>query len=415
VVFTNVDSALAYAQRNSVSSKINAQQSLLAKWTKIAAVGNTVNFRNPVTFTATDNLMLPVNFIPAEAFGGPPGTLKQITLGQQYVSNFNFNPQIDIINPYAWAKLKSASVNKELTETSNLITRKNLYESIAAAYFNIVSLQEQEKILLQNLAAADSLLYISKNKYELGLIREQDVNNTQANQLTIKDKLTQIQASVTQQCISLKILCDIPAGTKISVTASLDNVSYIAGLKAGSTLTFKNSLLQSELAKSELRANRWSALPTISAVYYQGWQQNSNAQLFDGNSSWIQSQYIGLRISVPFPPDVNKLSQNYTSKINYRIVLLNAEHAKLQNELLNESLNLEYEKSYSSYVTAKAIADLKYQNYLKSLNQYKEGILSTDIILVAFADVLNSRLTLASSKAGLEFAKTKININNLSK
>ncbi|MGZ3864753.1 MAG: TolC family protein [Bacteroidia bacterium] len=415
VVFTHIDSAFAYSQRNSSSSKINEQQRLLAKWTHVAAIANTVNFRNIVSFTPTDNLMLPVSFIPAEAFGGRPGTFKQITLGQQYVSNFNFSPQIDIINPANWARVKSASVNKELTETNNLLTRKNLYESIAASFFNILSLQEQEKLMKQNLGAADTLLQIAQNKYALGLIREQDLNNTTVNQLSVKDKLTQVQASLQQQYNSLKILCDIPAGTGLVVNAPLESSSYSGELKATSTLQFKNSILQSEYARSELRANRWTMLPIVSAIYYQGWQQNSNTEFFDSKSTWIQSQYIGLRISVPFPPDANRFSQNYTAKTNYRIATLNAEHARLQNDLSNQSLNLEYDKAYSSYATSKNIYELKDSNYQKSLNQYKEGILSTDIILTAFTDLVNSRLTMVSSQSALEFAKTKININNLSK
>ena len=358
--------------------------------------------------------MLPVSFIPASAFGGPAGSLKQITLGQQYVSNFNYNPQIDIINPANWARVKSASLNKELTETNNLLIKKTLFESIAAAYYNIVSLQEQEKTTKLTLASADSLLLISQNKFSLGLIREQDVNNTAVNQLNVKDKLVQVQASIEQQYNSLKILCDIPANTKVTVSSSSDNISYNAELKATSSLQLKNAILQSEFARSELRANRWSTLPVVSAIYYQGWQQNSNSSFFDSKSAWIQSQYIGLKISVPIPPDANRLSQNYTSKINYRTALINAEHAKLQNELSNQSLNLDYEKAYSSYLTSKNIYELKERNYQKSLNQYKEGILSTDVMLNAFVDLLNSRLALISAQASLEFAKTKININNLS-
>lgn len=415
VVFTNIDSAFAYSQRSSASSKISEQQRLLAKWTHVAAVANTVNFRNVVSFTPTDNLMLPVSFIPAEAFGGRPGNFKQITLGQQYVSNFNFSPQIDIINPANWARVKSAAVNKELTETNNLITRKNLYESIAACFYNIISLQEQEKLVKQNLGAADTLLQIARNKYDLGLIREQDLNNTTVNQLSVKDKLAQVQASLQQQYNSLKILCDIPAGTNLLVSASLESSSYSSDLKATSTLQFKSSVLQSEFARSELRANRWTMLPTVSAIYYQGWQQNSNNEFFDSKATWIQSQYIGLKISVPFPPDANRFSQNYTAKVNYRIASLNAEHTKLQNDLNNQSLNLEYDKAYSTYATSKNIYELKDSNYKKSLNQYKEGVLSTDIILTAFADLVNSRLALVSSQSALEFAKTKININNLSK
>lgn len=417
VSFNSLDSVFAYAERNSVVIKTNTQQSLLAKWTMVAAEGNIINFRNPVSFTPTDNTKLPVSFIPASAFGGPSGTLKQITLGQQYVSNFNFNPQIDIINPYNWAKVKSASLNKEMTETQNLLNKKSLFESIAAAFFNVISLQEQLVVMQKNMAASDSLVIIAKDKYTLGQIREQDVNNTVVNQLNVKDKLTQLKITLEQQQNSLKILCDIPLKTNLSINPpeGYSNATYNSELKATSSLSFKNSILQSEYARNELRANRWSTMPILSAVYYQGWQQNSNNSFFDSKSTWIQSQYIGLKLTVPFPTDVTRLSQNYTSKVNYRIAFLNAEHAKLQNDLNNQTLNSEYEKTFSAYVTAKQIYELKNSNYAKSLNQYKEGILSTDIMLSSYADMLNGKINYASAQAALEYAKARITINNLSK
>src|ERR1044071_7235249 len=79
ISFSSPDSLYAYADRNSISTKVGAQQSLLAKWTKIAALGNSINFRNPLTFSATDNKLLPVNFIPGDFLGGPQGSVKPVT------------------------------------------------------------------------------------------------------------------------------------------------------------------------------------------------------------------------------------------------------------------------------------------------------------------------------------------------
>lgn len=409
--FNNLDSLLRYAEKNSSSIKINSQQSILAKWTKIAAIGNSINFRSPVSFSSTDNILLPVNFIPAEIFGGPAGSLKQVTFGQRYVSNFNFNPQLDIINPYAWAKVKSASVNRELTEVNNLITKKNLFESIAAAYYNCISLQEQITIMQKSLAASDSILYIVQNKFTEGIIREQDLNNAKVNQLNVNDKVAQLKIMLEQQQNSLKILCDIPSSTQITLSESA-TLSTTSKNKAGSNLNFRYSELQGTLARSELRAHRFAMFPVLSLVYYQGWQQNSNTSFYDKNSTWIQSNYIGFRISVPFPPDVNKMSQSYTSKVNYRIAKLNSNHTQLQNEFNNEYLNLDLEKASSTFETAKRIVELKKVNFEKSINQFKEGILPTDNLLIAFTDMLNSQLNFISSYSALQYSQSKITINN---
>jgi outer membrane protein TolC len=409
--FDSVDSLLKFAENKSTGIKVGDQQSLLAKWTKIAALGNSINLRSPISFASTDNILLPVNFIPGEIFGGPAGSFREITFGQRYVSNFNFNPQIDIINPYAWAKVKSASVNKELTEVNNLITKKNLFESIAAAYYNIVSLQEQVRSSEQNLRNADSLVIIVKNKAGQGLVREQDVNNATINLMGVEDRLNQLKLSLEQQYLSLKVLCDIPASTSVVILADPYKLKTEA-TKSASSLNLRYSELQSKLAKSELRANRWSMFPVLSLFYYQGYQQNSNTALFDANAKWIESKYIGFRISVPFPPDVSKLSNSYNSKINYRISKMNSEHMALQNAMNNENLNLDQQKALSAYETSSKIYDLKKSNYQKSLNQYREGILPTDILLTNFNDLLIAEINYTSAKAQLGFSTTKLSINN---
>jgi OMF family outer membrane factor len=410
--FTGLDSLLSYAERNSATIKTGYQQSLLAKWTKVAALANTVNFKSPVSFSVIDNLQLPVNFLPAEAFGGPSGTFRQITLGQEYVSNFNFNPQIDIINPYNWAKVKSASLSKEMTEVSNQLNKKTLFENIAAAYYNSIALQEQIILTEKSLSASDSIQQIVKNKFSLGIVREQDLNNAAVNQLNIKDKLSQLKIMHQQQLNTLKILCDISVGTQITLQNNSGTELTGGSLKSTSNLNSRYNNLQQQFAKSEFRANRISMMPVLSAFYYQGWQHNSNTGFFDSKSTWIQSQYIGLKITVPFPPDVTKMSQNYTSKINYRIAGLNNTHSELQTELTNRSLELDYDKAISTYQTGKQIFDLKNDNYTKSLNQYKEGILSTDNLLIAFNDMVNSELNVVAAYSSAQFIRSKILINN---
>lgn len=408
--FNNPDSLYAFADRHSNTVKISAQQQLLSRWTKIAAMANVLSYKSPVSFSATDNLLLPVNFIPAEAFGGPVGSFREVTLGQQFVSNFNVNPQLDIINPQNWARVKSAVINQEMTELSALQTRKFLHESIAAAYFNCVSLNEQLIITGKNVKNADSLLTIVSEKQTTGIARSQDLNNARANLLSVKDRQSQLQAQLDQQLNTLKILCSLPATASIKVEAQEDKLQQ-ENLKAVSTLDTRLVQLQSRLLKSELNAGRLSTMPVLSLVFYQGWQHNSNLSFSDNSARWIQSRYLGLRISVPFPPDVTRVSNNYSNKINYQVSLLNVAQQQLQNDINNRNLELEAGKTKNTFETATKLMQLKADNYEKYLNQYKEGILSTDLLLSAFSDLLNAQLNQASAKAARNYAIARITIN----
>ena len=414
IKFTKLDSLYAYADKNSSVTKTNYQQTLLAKYQKIAALANVVNLRNPITFSLTDNTTLPVSFIPLSAFGGKPGTFEKVTLGQQYVSNFNITPQIDLINPGAWAQIKTANINEELTATTNLLNKKSLHESIAACYYNICSFKEQVEITKKNLAATDTLLQIVSDKFTQGLIRQQDVNDATVSKLVLQDKLNQLKISLEQQYNSLKILCEMPIGTKIGIEDELNyNQQFTPDMDAGSQLQVKANILQMEYAKADLRTNRLYNLPVISLLYSNSYYQNSINQFFDGNPNnpWLNSAYFGAKVTF-FLPDVNHILSSRNAKINYQTALINMNHSKLQTNISNNQLHLDYEKAYSQFLANNQISKLKEDNYRMAFNQYSQSILPFDKLMIAFNDMLVSRFNASSSLATLMYTKSKIDINN---
>jgi len=412
LVFNAIDSLFNYAEEHSYSIKNGEQQVLLAKWQQISAKAGIVNFRMQTSFSLTNNLELPVTYLPAEAFGGTPGTFKEITTGQQYIGNFNIAPQIDIINAASWAKLKSANINADLANVSNLIVKKSLFESISACYYNIISLQEQTDITQNTLYIADTIVMILQNKYNEGQVRQQDLNDAIINQLSLKDKLNQLNLSLNQQYASLKILCDIPENTTLEIVHKPDyNQTFSLNQLTNSELEYRSSALKAELAKSDLKTSNLSQLPTLSFVMYDSWQQNSTETFFDKDTKWLNAQYIGLRLSMPFP-DINKYVLSKNAKINKKMAELNAEHTKLQNNLANSQLDMDYSKAYSQFNTTKQIYQLKEDNYHMAMNQFKMSILPSDRLLSAFNDLLVSRLNYSSALANLLYTKSKIDINN---
>ncbi len=410
--FNNLDSLLSYAETNSTSVKNAEQKTLIAKWQKISAQAGIVNFRMQTNFSMTYNIELPVTYLPGEAFGGEPGTVKEVTTGQKYITNLNIMPQIDLINPTNWAKLRSAKAGSELTKVGNLIAKKTLFESISAVYYNIISLQEQIEITQKTLLAADSLLINIQNKYDQGIVRLQDLNDTKINKLTTVDKLYQLKKTLKQQYYSLKILCDIPDTTQVEINEKPDyDNQFIVGLETDNQLLYEQSLLEIEKAQAEVMQNQYMQFPVVSLVFYDALQQNSNNSFFDNRADWVNPKYIGLKISLPFP-NINAFTQTKTAKINKTISVQNAEHTKLQNDFENKQMKLDYEKAYSQLETARQIKELKEQNYTLALNQFNEDILSSDKLLIAFNDMLASRLNYSSALANLLYSLAKININN---
>lgn len=412
--FRSLNEVFVYADAHSVTFKNATQQVLMNKYQTLAAKLDKWKIKGDANLTSTDNTKLGVTFIPAEIFGGPSGTYRQVTFGQQYVTSANFAPQIDILNPFSMAQVRTARASEQVTNATNLINKKSLYESVAGAYYNILSYQWQIKVTKNSLDNADTLTTIMVNKQQEGIARQQDVNNAKANQLSIQDKLQQLEVNLEEQYSSLKLLCDIDPNTPISIEETADQGNFDASLTATGYLTQLQSEWQLKYQEADLRANKRWFLPTVTLFSSLGWQQNTNNHPFDG-SRWINSNYIGVKVAIPLIPDVGKVAAVRYDRINVAVAKNNFEHAARQDSVNNQQLQLEYQKAFKSARLAGEIAALKEDSYYKNLNIYKEGILSATDLFTAFNDWLNNSLNAVSQQANSDYAKSKIMINNIVK
>ena len=137
VKFSTINEVFALAKSKNYTL-LNAElQSKIADLTKNAAVANVFNPRVPTTIQALDNMNQQVSFLPAEAFGGPAGTFKEVTIGQQYVSTLAIMPQFEIFNLSNIAQVKSSKINKQLTENQNKLNELQLYNNYFSLPFKL--------------------------------------------------------------------------------------------------------------------------------------------------------------------------------------------------------------------------------------------------------------------------------------
>ena len=411
LTFGSLDALLRYADTASYVNDQTKLQQNLAELTTKAAFGSALNPRIPVSGAMTNNTNLAVNFIPAEIFGGPAGTFREVTFGQQYITSLNIAPQFDIINVAHIAEIKSAKINEELVDTQNKISKKNLFDQLNAVYNNILSFEAQIEVLQENILKADSIYTIVKNKYDQGIIRIQDLNDAEVNLIQHKNKLSQAKLSLEQQYLSLAILCDtkeaIQLSEKLWDVKPSDETLAVTG-----NISLKSYMLQRAAAEQEYKVAKLQNLPTLSFVSSFNRQNNSNEKYFDNAQRWINSSYVGLRLSWDFPTNVAKLTTMRSAKINMQLSEMNVEHATLQSDMQDRQLENDYAKAQADYQSALAIYSLESVSYNHVMNQYVNDIIPLDRLLTAQVKLLSSRLNVASALATLSYTGSKIQINN---
>ncbi len=411
VKINNFQEALALVKNKNYLIENANLQSKIASLTKQAAIGNVFNPRFPISFQAVDNLNLQVSFLPAEAFGGPAGTFREVAIGQQYISTLSFAPQFEIINVSNIAQVKSAKINEQLVNNQNKINEIQLYDKINAVYSNILSYQAQQTILKENLAVADTIYSIVKKKHEEGVLRKQDLNEASINVLNINDKLQQLEINLKIQYQLLHLFYENQFNSEIFEEIwSYEN--SVANIEPKNNLDVENTRLQLLLAKQEYNTLKYQNLPSLSFISAFNWQNLSNEFFFHTNSNTINYNYVGLRLNLDLPT-AQRLANTKNKTIQIKMLNKLDEHGVKENEQKNLQMKLEHEKAIKQTENFKKISDLKKDTYQKNLNQFKENIMPLDKLLLSHNELLISRLNLVQALANISYTKHKIDIHNI--
>lgn len=409
--FHTLEEVLAFAKETKVSFRNDVIQQDLAELTRKTAVGNAFNPRIPVSAQVIDNMNLQINYIPAEVFGGSPGSFREITMGLQYVSTFTIQPQFDIINLGSISRIKLAKTNQELVTNQQKINKWTIYDQLNGIYFNILSFQGQQQIVEQNIVIAKQILTIVNNRFEEGLVRKQDVNEAEVNLIRLQDQLSQLQFNIQIQQQNLALFFENEVNPVLNQSIrDFDDKQIMT--ETSNDLWVNHYQLKEKMAEQEWKSAQKQQLPVLGFVSSFNWQNLSNQSFFHNNSNWIDFSYVGLRLSWDLPTTVSKISAVKEKKMQWQIAQNEIDHSMLENETRNKNLLVEYEKASSQLENFKKIQTLKEDTYQKYFDQYQENILSLDKLLTAQTDMLLSQLNVITALAGIGFSENKIIINN---
>ena len=412
--FENLETLLSYADTKSISIKANDIRLLQAKKTLLASKLAIADPMVNVSGSFTDNTRLPVNILPAEIFGGNPGEFREVQFGVQYNTNSTQNIDIKLLNLEGWKNYKLAEINIQISESDNKLNRKNLYDNIASAYYNIVQLNTQLESTNQNLSIADSLLALAQRKYKQGIVKQQDVNDSKVNYLTIKENIRQIEFLVKQNYTTLKILSDIPETENIEISEKNTPVADVQRpVVELNSLIIENNRLKELSAFTTIQKTKKAFAPTASLVLNNAFNlYNNDFSILSGK--WITSNYVGLRINLPLP-NANTLSNKFKAQFDYDLARKNSEQAQIKADLTIRQLETDWEKAISQTKNYTEIVEIQRETYVKNRNLYNEGLISIDRVLNSFNALTNAIYSLNSSKVSISLAQAKIDINNKNK
>jgi hypothetical protein len=294
--------------------------------------------------------------------------------------------------------------------------------NLTAANLNITTLQSN--------AASQALeinnLYANINSY-LANVATSNANIAAANARIIiidanlgstSTNVTTLQSNAGTQATQIDLLNANVAAANINIStkANVNGDIFNGNIRANYILANSNVKITSTLEVGNSSPINYPGLGGVFVgnvnSYYQVVVQNlSNESFFHTKSNNTNFNYLGLKLNIELPT-AQRLANTKNKSIQIKMLSNSEEHSIKENDIKNQQLILDYEKSLKQVENFKKIADLKKDTYEKNYNQFKENILSLDKLLISQNELLQSKLNLVLALASISFNKNKIDINN---
>ncbi len=368
-----------------------------------------------------DNLQLQKSVIPALNFGGVTVPSQEVQFGNQY--NTLVGVQLDqyLYNKSFIDGIRAIKPSYELAELKKVKTEEDVIYNTITAYYQVLLINEQEKLLLLNEDRLNRTLPIIKLQYEKGVARKIDLDRVQVNVNNILAQKEILNTSRELALNNLKYNMSISLDSAIAIDTNyskeiidLNTYSDTSNIKNRIELRLlkKNLQLQNVLLKRTAAA--YFPVLSFNARYAGQTFGNKFAPSF---KNWSPIAAIGFRLDIPIFDGLRTASAVRQSKINI-------ETLKENIAITEEGLQLQMKNSGTKYSNAvrdievnktnmemaKKVLDVVTLQYQKGTIAYTELLSSETAYKEAEQNYIKSFIDLLNAK--LEIDKANGNLNN---
>lgn len=372
-------------------------------------INGNVNYQN--------NFKLQTSLIPAEIFGGTPGTFAEVEFGTKQNMGASLTLSQLIFDGSYLVGLQASKVYLQLFENSKKKTDSEISEVVTQSYGNVLLAEESIKVLERNKAILEKNFSDAHQFYKTGLGEQETEEQIAITLASVKSSLNNVTRLREIALKMLKINLGIEINDELTLTDNLESLAQANLQKAmeNSEFNVNNTIdyqIVSNLTEQKrllVKLEKSKALPSLAASVNFGYNAfNSKFNFFNQDQRWFNYSNLGVSLNVPIFSSLGRSARTQQAKIAF-------EQAKTSQTETEQKLKLQYEKTKSDfeysveeYASAKSNLNLAERIEKKQQTKFTEG-LSTSFelseaqrqlyatqqsYLQSMVDVINKRATL---------------------
>ncbi len=350
------------------------------------------------TGSAQDYFQTPITLVPAQFFGGTPGTYEPVSFQPKYGSSAGVTLTQTIFDGQVFVGLQARKASIDLSQKAIDITQENISVNIHKVYFQLVVSKTQMAQLDANIARAQKLLNDTKAMFDNGFQEKLDVDKATVQLANLQTQKQSTQTGIDNGYLGLKYLIGMPVKDSLVLSGNFSEDDLKSGVLDDTSYSYQNRndyqnlQITQKLYEYNVKRYKYSYLPVVSIN--GAYQKNALGGTFDfftRSGTWYTTSYAGVNINVPifsgFAKDANlkkaklQLQQTQNQIENLKNSIDN-DVTQAQNKFRSDILTVDYQKKNM------ALAESVYNQTKK---KYESGLASNTDVTNAQTDLITAQ------------------------
>lgn len=253
-------------------------------------------------------LSQPIPVLGTEAFISSGATRIQPLQGQSSYwqsTPLTFGVRQELFRPrtYLWDK-REQDIRADLAERQYLEAREDVAARAANAYFDLYAAQVAEANVIHNAAVNDSLFTISKGRYEVGKIGENDLLQSELALLRARASVDAARLETERALAALRLELNLAPGAPVSIAPPPPAIQMTVDADVAVAEARKNRSVSSDVQLQRVQARRLVAEArannSFGATLTAQMGYNQTATLFeDAYRSPLEARQLEVQVAMP--------------------------------------------------------------------------------------------------------------------
>ena len=367
----SLQQAIDYAKKNNVQVKNALLDISIQSQTNREVTGSALP-QVRATGTLVYNAKLPISLIPAEFFGGTPGTFEELPFGVKWNATGGVSLSQILFDGTVFTGLKARKTLIDFQSKNAEITDENIRANVYKIYYQLLVSKTQVELIDSNISLINKLQHDTKVMFDNGFAEKLDMNRLEVQAANLQTEKINTLNQVANGYLGLKVLMGMPVRDSIMLTDTLSDEEVKQGIPDISSFDynqrrdFQYASLGIQLNEFDVRRYRAAKWPTLSLNgYYNKNAQRDKFNFTSKNGDWFGISAFTVNLNIP-------IFTGFSANARIERAKLVLQQSVNQEEALKINIDNELQTAKNNFNSAISSLDYQKKNMALAENVYQQ-------------------------------------------